>query len=500
MRRVRTASGATAVQIVSKRRGVRTIVEHVGSAHTDEQLAVLVEVAKTKIQGGQLAFDLNALTPAPVTATPTVIGSQSRVLWEVLEQAYADLGFDAVGTDAFKRLVLARVIEPASKVDTIRVLADLGVRSPSLRTIWRTLARSVAEDWRAGFAKAAYQHAAGRAGRTLTMVLYDVTTLYFEAENEDQLRKVGMSKERRVDPQILVGLLVDPGGFPLEVHAFEGNKAETRTLLPVLRAFRDRHAVTDLVVVADAGMLSAANLDALEDAGFRFIVGSRTSSAPHDLAPHFDRHGNLYTDGQIIETTRTMGTGSATRQRRVVWQWRHKREKRDNLTLNKQIERAERIADGSKPMRRDRFVTVDGTTVGVNWAQVEKARTWLGLKGYLTNIPQLTLNGDGVVAAYHSLFQVEASFRMAKSDLRARPMFHHEKDSIDAHLTIVFCALAISRHLQDRAGLSIKRIIRALRPLRDVVISVQGQQITAATPPESEAAEILTALRSTAGH
>ena len=309
-----------------------------------------------------------------------------------------------------------------------------------------------------------------------------------------------MSKERRVDPQILVGLLVDPSGFPLEVHAFEGNKAETRTLLPVLTAFRDRHQVTDLVVVADAGMLSAANLDALEDAGFRFIVGSRTSSAPHDLAPHFDRHGNLFEDGQVIETTRSMGKGVDARQRRVVWQWRFKREKRDNLTLNKQIERAERIADGTRPMRRDRFVSVDGTTVGVNWEQVEKARTWLGLKGYVTNIPQLALDGDGVVAAYHALFQVEASFRMAKTDLRARPMFHHEKDSIDAHLTIVFCALAISRHLQDRTGLSIKRIVRALRPLRDVVISVQGQQITATTPAEGEAAEILTALRPRVGH
>ncbi len=274
VRRVKTASGATAVQIVSKDRGVRRIVEHVGSAHDAEQLAVLLEVAKTKIQGGQLAFDLDALTPTPVTAPPAVVGSQSRVLWEVLEDAYAVLGFDRVGTDAFRRLVLARVIEPASKVDTIRVLADLGIGSPSLRTIWRTLARSVEEDWRAGFAKAAYAHAAGRAGGTLTMVLYDVTTLYFEVEKEDGLRKVGMSKERRVDPQILVGLLVDPSGFPLEVHAFEGNKAETRTLLPVLTAFRDRHQVTDLVVVADAGMLSAANLDALEDAGFRFIVGS----------------------------------------------------------------------------------------------------------------------------------------------------------------------------------------------------------------------------------
>ena len=276
VRKARTASGATAVQIASKSRGVRTIVEHVGSAHDDAQLAVLIAVARSRIDEltGQRSLDNDGLMPLPaVTKAPTVTGSRSRVL------------------------------------------SEFGVPAPSLSTIWRTLARSITEDWRARAASAAFTQAT--AGGALTMVLYDVTTLYFEAEKEDALRRVGMSKERRVDPQILVGLLVDPGGFPMEVHAFEGNKAETKTLLPVLQAFQDRHQVTDLVVVADAGMLSAANLDALEDAGFRFIVGSRTSSAPHDLKPHFERHGNAFTDGQVIETTRTMGTGARARERRV---------------------------------------------------------------------------------------------------------------------------------------------------------------------------------------
>ncbi len=502
MRKVKTASGATAVQIASKTRGVRTIVEHLGSAHDDAQLAVLVAVARDRIAElrGQGEFDLDALLPTPsATAAPTVTGSRSRVLWEVLEDAYAALGFDAIGDETFKQLVLARVVEPTSKADTLRVWAALGVPgTPSLSTVWRTLARSIEHDWRGRAAAAAYAHAT-RAG-ALTLVLYDVTTLYFEAEYEDGLRKVGMSKERRVDPQILVGLLVDAGGFPLEVHAFPGNKGETLTLLPVLDAFRARHGVEELVVVADAGMLSAANLNAVEDAGFRFIVGSRTSSAPHDLTPHFERHGNAFADGQIIETVRTMGTGAKARQRRVVWHYSFKRDKRDNLTLNKQIERAEKIADGSRPAKRDRFVTIDGKSVGVNWAQIEKARTWQGLKGYVSNIPKGVLDGAGVVAAYHDLFQVEASFRMAKTDLRARPMFASKEESIQAHLTVVFCALAISRHLHAATGVTIRRIVRALRPLRDVVISIDGHQLTAETPAAGEGAEILAKLRSAAGH
>ena len=133
-------------------------------------------------------------------------------------------------------------------------------------------------------------------------MLYDVTTLYFEAENEDDLRKVGYSKERRVDPQIVVGLLVDRAGFPLEIGCFEGNKAETTTIVPIIKAFKARHQVADMVVVADAGMLSAGNLTELDEADLRFIVGSRVTKAPIDLESHFRWHGDAFTDGQVIDT------------------------------------------------------------------------------------------------------------------------------------------------------------------------------------------------------
>lgn len=496
MRKVRTGSGATAVQIARTRRGKQTILEHLGSAHDDAQLAALVAIARERIaqMNGQEQLDLVSLTRAspPRSTGPTVIGSRSRVLWEVLEAAYARLGFDTVGNDTFRKLVLARVVEPTSKADTLRVWDELGVPgAPSLSTVWRTLARAVEQDWRSQLAAAAFTHAT-RNG-PLTVVLYDCTTLYFEAEREDRLRKVGMSKERRVDPQILVGLLVDQGGFPLEVHEFEGNKGETLTLLPVLDQFRQRHDATEIVVVADAGMLSAANLNKLEDAGFSFVVGSRTSSAPYDLAEHYATVGNVVIDGETVETVRVMGTGANARTRRVVWQYSHKRKIRDNITLNKQIERAEQIAAGVRPPKKDRFVTL-GERPGVNWARVEKAREYIGLKGYVTNLAIGTAPAGDVVTAYHDLFQVEATFRMAKTDLRARPMFASTADSIHAHLTVVFAALAITRHLHKTTGVSIRRIVQALRPLRDVTISIDGHELTAPTPPTGEAAEILATL------
>lgn len=161
-----------------------------------------------------------------VTATP------SLVLWEALERLYADLGFEAVKDRTFKQLVLGRIVEPTSKIDTLRVLGELGVWTPSISTVKNSLERVIERDYRDQISAACYAHVAptGRLGA----VLYDLTTLYFETPKEDALRKVGMSKERRVDPQVTVGLLCDARGFPLAVHLFEGNKAECDTRSHVL--------------------------------------------------------------------------------------------------------------------------------------------------------------------------------------------------------------------------------------------------------------------------
>ena len=494
IRRVRTSSGATAVQIVEKRGGVRRILEHVGSAHDDAELAVLMQAARESLNTGQGELDLGLDAPEQAPATRArVLATASQILWDVLDDAYRLLGFDAIGDEAFRALVLARIIEPTSKADTVRVLEEIGVPAPHVNTLHAALRRCAGRDYRRVLAKACLAHSARTTGQA-AMVLYDTTTLHFENDDEDDLRRVGMSKEHRVDPQVQVGLLVDPGGFPLEVHLFEGNKAETTTLIPVLTQFQQRHGVTDMVVVADAGMLSAANLNALEDAGFKFIVGSRLTKAPYDLAEHFDRHGDYFTDGQILESTRVMGTGKNARERRIVYQWSFKRSKRDDRNINAMIAKAEKIATGAAPMRRTRFLKVTGATKELDQATIDRARQLAGLKGYVTNLPRKTMPGQAVISAYHDLWQVEASFRMTKSDLRARPVFHRQRNAIEAHLTIAFAALAITRYLTRETGKSIKKIVRTLRPLRSVVIGIDGHQITAEPAITPEAREILDQL------
>ena len=186
-----------------------------------------------------------------------------------------------------------------------------------------------------------------------------VTTLYFETEKEDDLRKVGYSKERRVDPQIIVGLLVDRSGFPLRISCWEGNRAETTTIIPVVETFQAAK-VEPLVVVADAGMLSAANLSALDEAGVGFIVGSRTTRAPGDLEAHFHWHGDAFTDGQVIDTITPRRGSRSERDKsrkaepvwdpgthpgswRAIWVYSSKRFTQDNHTLDAQENRARAI-------------------------------------------------------------------------------------------------------------------------------------------------------------
>ena len=335
VRRVRTASGATAVQIAEYVAGRQRIVAHVGSAHTEAELGVLLERARELLsdpaQG--VLFAVEAAPRVTPLARPAeapglfddprppvgvrdgagrVVSTDSRVLYDALAGVYADLGFNVLGDAVFADLVIARVVEPTSLLDAGRVLTDLGRRPASYATMKRTLARAGPDGgYRDRVASACFAHAA--ATGDITLCLYDVTTLYFEAEKEDGLRKVGYSKERRVDPQIVVGLLVDRGGFPLEIGCFAGNQAETTTIIPIITAFQTRHGVADMVVVADAGMLSASNLRNLDEAGLRFIVGSRVTKAPIDLASHFHWHGDAFTDGKIIDTiTPKIGQHSET--------------------------------------------------------------------------------------------------------------------------------------------------------------------------------------------
>lgn len=522
MRKVRTASGAVAVQVVRKHRGQRTILAHVGSAHTDAQLGILLEQARRIAAQDQGVLDIEVpartqsvdgiadwrtgtlpLSPGVPKGAPAPAGrtaaTHSCLLYDVLGAVYDWLGFDIVADAVFRDLVIARIVEPTSKVDAARVLADLGADTVSYRTIQRHLGKVNTANYREQIAAKCFTHATDRGG--LSLLLYDVTTLYFEAENEDDLRKVGYSKERRIDPQIVVGLLVDRSGFPLEVGCFEGNTAETTTLVPIITGFAARHELGDtpMVIAADAGMLSASNLAALDEAGLGFIVGSRMTKAPGDLESHFHWHGDVFTDGQIIDTVTPRHANSIVNDVahraepvwdpdthinawRAIWAYSAKRARRDQKTLYAQEARARAVVNGERAAKSTRFVKTRAGDRVLDEASLVRAQSLVGLKGYVTNVPATVMPANEVITHYHELWRVERSFRMSKSDLRARPMFHRTRDTIEAHLTIVVTALAVAHNIQERTGLAIAKVVKQLRPLRSATIAINGT--TETFPPE----------------
>jgi transposase len=407
-------------------------------------------------------------------------------LLDALSQAYRVLGFeDATGGDeVFKQLVLARIIEPTSKLDSARVLAEAGMASASYATLKRRLPVYATARFRAALASAC---AARAALGPAALVLYDVSTLYFETDAGDGFREPGFSKERRLEPQVTIGLLTDASGFPLMLNAFEGNKAETATMLPVLRSFQGAHGITGITVVADAGMLSRSNQIAIEAAGLSFILGARTPSVPYVITQWRREHPDEPVPDGLLLTESMPATPSDGRGHWWVYhRYSHDRGRRTLKGITEQVAKAEKAVAGQVPVKRNRFIRLQGGTRSVNRDLEAKARTLAGWKGYVTNLPPERANADFVIGAYHRLYQIERSFRMSKHDLQARPIFHHKRESIEAHLAVVFAALAVTRHIEASTNWSIKKFVTTTRRYREVVIQAGDQLITAADPIPDE--------------
>lgn len=500
VRTVKTASGATAVQIVwSSRRGSRSI-EHVGSAHDDLELAALKAAAAERLAANQAVLDLGVIPPAGSEPLP-ITSSQMTHLWDGLCTAYRILGFESAtkGDNVFRDLVLARIIEPTSKSDTGRVLGEVGVEPASYATVKRRLPGYAQPQWRQALAAAS----ARRAGLgPASLVLFDVSTLYFETDVGDGFREPGFSKERRLEPQITLGLLTDATGFPLTVQAFEGNKAETATMLPVISAFKAAHQLHEVTVVADAGMISEANQVALQAAGLSYILGTRIPFLPGVVREWHDRHpGESIPDGLVLTQPWPATSGEKARgipDRVVYYQYRADRARRSLRGIDEQVAKAQRAVDGHAPVKRNRYIQLTGATKTVNRALEAKTRALAGWKGYTTN---LTAASSGfVIDAYHQLWQIEKSFRMSKHDLQARPIYHHLRDSIEAHLSIVVAAMAVSHYIETQTGWSIKKFVRTARRYRTVKIKAGDHTLTAADPLPEDIRAALAKIRADGAH
>jgi len=471
-------------------------MEHIGSAHSQAEVEVLLAVAAQRIAQGQ--DELPLAVPAKVQPSALEIAdSRMGRLLGALGHVYRQVGLDvASGHDkVFEQLVTARIIEPTSKKDAARVLEEAGWPPVSYATVKRRLPGYAA----IGFRNALSGALAARAPLgPSALCLYDVTTLWFETDTADGFREPGFSKERRLEPQITVGLLTDATGAPLMVEAFEGNKAETKTMIPVIRRFVEAHGIAGVTVVADAGMLSEANLTDVEDAGWSFVVGGKLPDIPYQIAQWRRANpGAEPPEGLTLAQPLLMGSNANPRCRQVYYQYRQDRARRTLHGIDQQVAKAEKAVAGQMSVKRNRFIVLTGGTKRVNRDLEAKARALAGWKSYVTNM--MDADAGFVIGAYHQLWNVEHSFRMSKHDLKARPVYSRTRESIDAHLAIVFAALAVSHWLEQRTGWTIKKLVQTLRRYRQATINTGTQHVIAEQPIPDDVRAILAKIHQQPG-
>jgi hypothetical protein len=271
------------------------------------------------------------------------------------------------------------------------------------------------------------------------------------------------------------------------ISAFEGNQAETKTMLPVIRKFMAAHRLPDVTVVADAGMISEANRKAIGAEGLSFILGMKIPHVPYVVDEWRRQHpGEEIPDGRVFTHPWPAGPSSKRRDQWIYYQYRADRARRALRGIDEQVAKAAKAVARLAPVKRNRFIALDGAVKTVNRELEAKARDLAGLKGYVTNLaacPDGTaVTADFATGSYHELWNIEKSFRMPKSDLRARPIYHRKRDSIQAHLTIVLAALAVTRFIENRTSWPVKKFARAARRYRTIQIRAGQHTLTAEDP------------------
>jgi transposase len=283
------------------------------------------------------------------------------------------------------------------------------------------------------------------------------------------------------------------------LSAFEGDKGETKTMLPVIREFMAAHQLPDVTVVADAGMISDANMKAIEAEGLSFILGMKVPDVPYLIAQWRREHpGEEIPDGHVFTQPWPAGPKDNRRDQVIYYQYRADRARRALHGIDEQVKKAQKAVNGLAPVKRNRFIQLEGAVKSVNRELEQKARALAGIKGYKTNLAATPdgepVTADFVISSYHELWNIEKSFRMSKSDLQARPIYHRKRDSIDAHLNIVFAALAVSRWIEARTGWSIRKFVKAARRYREIKIQAGQHAITAADPLLDDLRQALDAI------
>lgn len=424
---------STCFQIGRKRSGKFILLKHIGCAVTAAEISALSLKAKQEL--AELVFKNQLCLFPDVKAPPRakLLTWRMTGFHQVFGAVYDRIGFPG---NLLRDLVIARIVYPKSKTATIRYLNRyLGI-SLSKDKVYRFLDSLDKHE----LTKIAFGFVS-QTNRGVSVIFYDVTSLHFETETEDRWRRKGFSKNRRSDvPQIIIGLFVDSGGYPFDFDMFAGNTFEGHTLETAVSRLIRKYGFKDLTVVADAAMLSAANLDFLQSNGFNYIVGARLKKLPQELIAAVT--GFDFPAGGIYSTE--------WEGRRLLVDFSAARAIRDAANRDRQIAKLKLALAGNRQViRKSKYLRLSSPhrIRGIDRAKIAAEKQFDGLKGYVTNLDN-QMAFPAIISQYRNLWKVEKAFRMSKTDLKERPIYHRLHSRIKAHLTLCFVSLLVAKEAE----------------------------------------------------
>jgi transposase len=456
VRRVR-AGKKIFFQIGNKVNRKFVLIKHVGSASSSDQVELLRQ--KALVECERLKFE------AKPTLFPLVQEKEKAKLvnWRItgFHQVFG-LIYDRIGfpQNHLRDLVIARIAYPRSKLATARYLWQyLGV-SLSEDRIYRFLDTLNKDE----LTQIAFNFVKKKNSNNMALVFYDVTTLYFEANDEDDLRKKGYSKDHKNNlPQIVIGLFVDRDGYPFDFDFYDGKTFEGHTFPKAVEGLVEKYHLDNLVVVADAGMLSERNTTFLETLKISYIVGARLKGMSEKFKKQIFDHDFDKNHIQEISVTNPLETNI----KRLIVDYSDKRARKDKFNRERLVKGLEVKIASKKPLiKRSKYLLIKGANqvLGIDQDKIKLDKRHDGLKGYWTNLTPKT-DPNEIIDQYHNLWKVEKAFRMSKSDLLERPIFHRKEKRIEGHLLICFSSLLVMKEterLLKEINISLNRSIELL--------------------------------------
>ncbi|MEA3297397.1 MAG: IS1634 family transposase [candidate division Zixibacteria bacterium] len=465
--------------MIDKTQGYR-IVKTVGFSAIPEEIDRLVALGRAFIEGLKSQY---SLFPKEQQRNATVLDFVSRVRNSqirtigpelVFGKLFDRLGFGAIPENLFRDIVITRLVYPSSKVKTVDYLYRYQGKVISVDSVYRFLDK-LNDQYKEQVERIAYCYSQSVL-ESICVVFYDMTTLYFENEDEDDLRKIGFSKDGKFQhPQIMLGLLVGKNGYPIGYDIFEGNTFEGHTLLPVLEGIEQKYGFGRPVVVADAAMLSNQNIRNLGNAGYQFVVGARLRNETEKIQREILRRSVGLKNGESFAIKKPNG-------HRLIVSYSDKRASKDSYNRGKGLKKLRRRVRSGKLTKEqinnrgfNKFLRLRGEVkVEIDESKIEEAVRWDGLKGYLTNTNH---SADTIIENYQQLWHVEKAFRISKTDLRIRPIHHYKEKRIKAHVCIAFVAYTIYKELErllneSRVPISPQRAVELTHTMYEIIFEL----------------------------